>query len=404
MRTEIHSPARYRFGTFEVIPDSLELRKCGVRLKLREQPFRLLVIMLERPGQLVTREELRRLLWSEDTFVDFDKGLNTAINKLREVLSDSAAQRRFIETIPRHGYRFIAEVEKRGSATESALLSVSENVATRNAAIQSPLDRATAVVAYRRRFAWLWTVVVADICLIAVLLATFRYNQPLPTPLLGNAIQLTNDGVPKNELVTDGVRVFYSSPMNRDLSNWRTFEVSLGGGEPRPLSLVPEAMSPFAVSADRSALMLGSSALRQSNDGTELPPERLWSQPLAGGPPRALALRACDASWSPDGSEIVFATGQHIGLARPDGTAIRMLADVPDAPSGLRWSPGGDRIRFTLHYGIAHKDAAIWELSPKDGKAHPLFPHFKNEQADGEWTPDGRFYLFSQTNNGISQI
>ncbi|MBV8812143.1 MAG: PD40 domain-containing protein [Acidobacteriaceae bacterium] len=192
--------------------------------------------------------------------------------------------------------------------------------------------------------------------------------------------------------------------MNRDLSNWRTFQVGLNGGEPRPLSSVTEAMSPFSISGSHSELLLGSSALRQSNDGLDVPPEHLWSQPLAGGPPRALALRAYDASWSPDGSEIVFSTAQQIGLARPDGTTIRMLAEVPGAPSGLRWSPNGDRIRFTLHYGTAYKDTALWELSPKTGKAHPLFPASKNEQADGEWTPDGRFYLFSQTNNGISQI
>jgi len=108
----------YRFGTFEVLPDSFEMRECGVRMKLREQPFRILLTMLERPGQLVTREELQRLLWTDGTFVDFDKGLNTAVNKLREVLSDSAAQPRFIETIPRHGYRFIADVEKVSSAPD----------------------------------------------------------------------------------------------------------------------------------------------------------------------------------------------------------------------------------------------------------------------------------------------
>jgi DNA-binding winged helix-turn-helix (wHTH) protein len=117
------SPAysRVRFGTFEVDLDSGELRRNGVRLKLQEQPFRLLAMFLERPGEVVTREAVRERLWPADTFVDFDHSLNTAIKKLRQVLGDSAENPRFIETLSRRGYRFIAPVGAAAPAVSDAV-------------------------------------------------------------------------------------------------------------------------------------------------------------------------------------------------------------------------------------------------------------------------------------------
>jgi DNA-binding winged helix-turn-helix (wHTH) protein len=113
--------ATARFGVFEADLDSRELRKHGRRLRLQEQPFSVLANLLERAGEVVSREELRQKIWPADTFVDFDHSLNTAVNKIREVLGDSAAGARFLETVPRRGYRFIAEVEWReGSARAAA--------------------------------------------------------------------------------------------------------------------------------------------------------------------------------------------------------------------------------------------------------------------------------------------
>jgi cholera toxin transcriptional activator len=104
-------PRRYRFGTFEADAATGELRRKGIRIRLNAQPFQLLVMLLERPGELVTREEVSRVLWPDGTFVDFEHGVNSAINRIREALSDSAANPRFIETLARRGYRFIAPVE-----------------------------------------------------------------------------------------------------------------------------------------------------------------------------------------------------------------------------------------------------------------------------------------------------
>jgi eukaryotic-like serine/threonine-protein kinase len=110
------TPVSFRFGTFEVDVEASELRKQGLRIKLQDQPFQVLVLLLQRPGQAITREELRHALWSDHTFVDFDRGLNRAINKLRAALCDSAESPRFIETLPRHGYRFIAPVTPHSDA------------------------------------------------------------------------------------------------------------------------------------------------------------------------------------------------------------------------------------------------------------------------------------------------
>ena len=100
-----------RFGVFELDLSTGELRKSGVRLRLQGQPIQVLTLLLERAGEVVTREELRQKLWASDTFVDFDHSLNTAINKVREALGDSAASPRFVETLARRGYRFIAPVQ-----------------------------------------------------------------------------------------------------------------------------------------------------------------------------------------------------------------------------------------------------------------------------------------------------
>lgn len=118
---------KVRFDAYVVDFRSAELFKHGIRIKLQTQPFQILTMLLENPGELVSREELRKKLWSEDTFVDFDAGLNAAVRKLRDALSESAETPRFIETLPRHGYRFIASVEPIPDPNPAAELSASAN-------------------------------------------------------------------------------------------------------------------------------------------------------------------------------------------------------------------------------------------------------------------------------------
>jgi cholera toxin transcriptional activator len=118
------------FGAFEVNEAAGELRKHGIRIKLHSQPFQVLLMLVQRPGELVTREEMRQRLWGDDTIVDFDHGLNTAVNKLREALGDAAAQPRHVETVPGKGYRFIAPVALAAPLATGAVHTVLDSLAS----------------------------------------------------------------------------------------------------------------------------------------------------------------------------------------------------------------------------------------------------------------------------------
>ncbi len=160
-------PRVLRFGVFEADLRSRELRKHGLKIKLQEKPFHVLAILLERQGELVTREELQHALWPADTFVDFDTNLNAAINKLREALGDSAGSSRFIETLPRLGYRFMVPVDGVRAALVPAQQAHLQEVplpTTKGAVPKPPLQKrwalalATAVLAVLAAGSW-WLVV-----------------------------------------------------------------------------------------------------------------------------------------------------------------------------------------------------------------------------------------------------
>jgi len=179
--------SRVRFGTFEVDLESGELRRNGVRLKLQEQPFQLLAMFLERPGEVVSRDAVRERLWPADTFVDFDHSLNTAIKKLRQALGDSAENPRFIETLARRGYRFIAPVSAvtpaPGEPPVEAPVPPPPAVASETAQRPTAPHRSPP----RVRAAMLALVCVSLLALIAVVWSTRRYATARPPSQTGVA-------------------------------------------------------------------------------------------------------------------------------------------------------------------------------------------------------------------------
>ena len=160
--------ANYRFGPFELRSRTQELYKHGTRLKLRGQPFRVLRALLERRGDVLTREDLRDLLWPQETFVDFEHGLNAAISELRGVLSDTASGPRYIETLPKLGYRIKVPVEIAEAESNGSSLSASPaNEAEIPAAVETAKGNARRV--------WRWVVAVAT--LAAMIGATAGYRE-----------------------------------------------------------------------------------------------------------------------------------------------------------------------------------------------------------------------------------
>src|SRR5215467_6689072 len=155
--SDVSPPVRVHFGVFEVDLRAGELRKYGVRLRLQEQPFQVLAMLLERPGETVTREALRNRLWTAETFVDFDHGVNKAINRIRDALGDSATSPRFVETVARRGYRFIADVTvAEGVPPAKAEAATSDLVRVKDESVAS-VTAPESSRGLRRRYPWLIT-------------------------------------------------------------------------------------------------------------------------------------------------------------------------------------------------------------------------------------------------------
>ena len=208
-----------RFGVFEVNLRSGELRKSGIKIKLHDQPFKILAMLLERPGEVVMREELRQKLWPADTFVDFNHGLNNAVLRLREVLGDSADTPRFIETIPRRGYRLIVAVDS--VADGSPGLIPASTPAPSPAQIVQPVPTAGAGApdspdtsdlrdtSNRRREFWRSAIVVASVlAVVAVFVGTVLIRRTTKMPRIQSLAVLpfqNLSGDPAQEYLADGV-------------------------------------------------------------------------------------------------------------------------------------------------------------------------------------------------------
>jgi len=211
-------------------------------VKLSGQPFDVLVALLEKPGQVVTREELHDKLWAQDTFVDFEHGLNKAINKVRDALGDDADNPRFIETLPRRGYRLPVPVTQPASEARRSASSTGDQ--------KEPAPTAVATVRSKgRRWLWLSASALAAIILVIVLIE----STPPRTPKVLRYTQLTNDGLKKSAsvyaaLATDGSRVYFGE---QDSQQGLIAQVSVTGGS---VSSVAKFQDPGVSALDYSPL------------------------------------------------------------------------------------------------------------------------------------------------------
>ncbi|SPF34751.1 putative Transcriptional regulator, CadC [Candidatus Sulfotelmatobacter kueseliae] len=373
-------PPTLRFGVFELDPRTGELRKKGMKIRLQGQPVDILIMLLQRPGEAVTREELQQKLWPADTFVDFEQGLNNAMKRLRAALDDDAESPHFIETIPRRGYRFIGAVNGAhhgASWTDPDLQRLKRDTTSGIEAVAGP--------ARARKFSWQW--VVAIVSVIAVLAATFAWlSSSPPPPRVLATTQLTRDGIHKFVVATDGSRLYISDVGD----TLRIVQVSIAGGETSPIPTPFVNASAYGISPDRTQLLTAGFV------GTESE-YQLWSLPLPSGSPRRLGdTVGHDGTWSPDGRHLVFFKDSDIYQANADGTDPRKLTTVQGTPLGIvSFSPDGTRIRFTIA-GPEKGPESIWEIRPDGSDLHPVLPGWDNPPCDwsGVWTPDGRYYFF----------
>jgi len=214
-------PRFIQFGEFRFDTQVGELRKGELVLRVPQQPLQILCFLLEHPGELVSREELRTLLWPDGTFLDFEDGINHAVRRLRDALGDTSEHPRFIETVPRRGYRFLApvkalalEVSPVGSESpdelglEPAASMTAGPVGTVTDAIG---DRRKETAFTERRYSWrrLAIALAGALVLVGSVLA-YWLTRPLPPPRILRTVQLTNNGRGKGgRLVTDGARLYF---------------------------------------------------------------------------------------------------------------------------------------------------------------------------------------------------
>jgi Tol biopolymer transport system component/DNA-binding winged helix-turn-helix (wHTH) protein len=393
------NPTIFRFGLYEVDLATMQLRKSGIKIKLQDQPFQILTLLLERPGEIVTREELQKRLWPEDTFVVFDVGLNSAVKKLRQALADDSGNPRFIETLYRRGYRFLAPVEagfparpsipgSDGHNSEMARMRV--EIGERALAQERPPARVTG----NKKKLLAICLVAASIALAAYL--GFRLRPPQPAQIAGY-LQITHDGRQKFGMTTDGERLFIEA--HGEGGRFMVEEVSAMGGESAPLPIPFENVSLSGIAKDGSSLFA-------TNIKNTAGPTATWVLPLPVGAPQQLApFGAESVTPSPDGSHLFFASATDLYVADSSGQNPRKLLTVDGFIKDLAVSPDGSRLRFTIDQ-IPSGSSAIWETNRDGTGLHRLFPDASGPDQDccGKWTPDGKYFVFERFREGHSNI
>lgn len=265
---QIHPGTVYQFGPFEVHSSSGELLKNGLRIKLQEQPYRLLLALLESPGEVISREDLRNRLWQDDTFVDFENGLRVAVRKLREALGDDAENPRYVETIPKRGYRFLAAEVRRADVLHP--ISSSTETSTEDKAARS-LD-AGQKQEPRTKWQWSlrWTLVMIALLLMVTALtlsSRFRHRKVLTgkdTVVLADFLNSTGDPVFDGTLRQGLAVQLAQSPFLSLVSEERIRQILALMGKPAATRLTPEIARDIC-ERNASAAVLDGSIARLGN-------------------------------------------------------------------------------------------------------------------------------------------
>jgi DNA-binding winged helix-turn-helix (wHTH) protein len=396
--------SRLRFGPFLVDRQTRELWKGGVRIKLGGQPFEILATLLERPGELVTRDQLRKRIWSEDTFVDFSHGLNAAVNKLREALNDSADEPRYIETLLRRGYRFIAPVETITSVPLIAIpppaaVSPQPTFSAPEALWKEALNDQEweSTVPIKRHTLVQLSALVTAIVLFALGIAGAWWKWSSRSP--GEAeLRLKRAAENSIAAIHSAPAPRANSPESVHKAGAERVGPSGKAGAPPDLSDDPgilrlersnsEGLHKFSRewSASNSPAILRLD-LTKGLGFTALTPIVAGSEAIGGPQP------------SPDGSKLVFMAGRtdamDLWVCNSDGSSPRKLTNTRRAGTP-RWSPDGRWIAFDSdgRYGRS----GIYVVSVDGGPARAVVEEESNNSVPS-WSRDGK-YIYFASNRG----
>ena len=383
------------FGTFEVDLRLGELRKNGIRVKLTGQPFQILVILLEHPGDLVTREQLQRRLWPADTFVDFDRGLNAAINRVREALGDSAENPRFVETLPRRGYRFIAPLvdSRPARATLSAAESNLSPAQTVAGAGTLPVAGARERRPVSRQFKALLgglSILAVLVVTVAVLTKVSRRGGDLDFQAMKLSRVTQSGNAVKVAISPDGHYVAYAL-REGEKQGLNVRQVATGSDVQ---ILPPDEGLIYGLTFSPDANYIDFVRSEKNNPVNTF----LYRIPTLGGNSHLVMQAGMDfsTSYSPDGAQFAFLRvkgGEQVDLliADADGSNERVLATRPYLDFftyGTAWSPDGKRIAFSTVESKKSIRSVLWAVSVGDGSVREIYST-PNQIGRPCWLPDG---------------
>lgn len=367
-----------QFGIYEVDLDEGELRKAGIRIKVQQQPFKVLRALLEHPGELVTREQLHDRIWPGATFGDFDQAVNVAVAKLRTAVGDSADNPRFIETVPRRGYRFIAPVHSEDSAH-----SVLSPAAMKGNELRLSVPSAVRPRSRLGKRAALGAAIAMGIIALAVGLFLFR---PAQTPYVFHRISYGKGAVRSARFGPDGRSIIYGAAWND--KPVQLFWTQVESPESRQYPLPDADILDVSPQGELAILINRRAGVGWISRGT------LATMPIAGGAPRELLENVQDADWDYAGKNlaIVHWAGRRCNLEFPIGTVIygvtggRWLSDV-------RVSPRGDSLAF-LEHPLEGDDAGVAEVIDLNGHKKTM-TRFWSSVRGLVWDPSGESLWFS---------
>lgn len=367
-----------RFGVFEADLLTGELRKSGSRIKLQDQPFKVLQVLLERPGNLVTREELQNRIWPNESYGDFDHAVNVAVGKLRTALGDSADNPCFVETVPRRGYRFVALLDNPVVETLPALAPPPPVV--------PPPGRK-----FGRRLAWLSAFVLICGALLGAGIWLGRRSAP-PRALDFQRLTVRHGTVFSARFAPDGHNVFYTASWEGGPLDVFATDLKIPGA--RAVGIHASQLLAISSTGEMAILQSLNSPFMFNHRGT------LAQVPLTGGSPRQIAENVITADWAPDGKSlaIVRDMGPTKRLEFPVG---HVLYETDGWISHLRISPRGDSIAF-LDHTTNEDDRGVVSMVDLAGHKKVLSTGWESEQGLA-WSPSGSEVWFAATQAGLQR-